>query len=294
MKFPFTCPSPAGFASSPEWNGERFVAGGISTSVLEYSENFAGWSDDLTAMHEEVAGNSHPIDLASRSNALSQIRRILPNGEGVILEIGCSSGFMLREMKRDFPKALILGADVVKAPLYRIAEEQPGIPLFRFDLLKCPLPDEIADVVVMLNVFEHIEDDVGAMSHVFKLLKSGGALIVEVPSGRRLYDKYDEELHHFRRYSSAELRAKLKGVGFTLDWESHLGFLLFPFFALAKHINQLSIPKARKDTVVQASVAQTAGSPLFKIAMDLERKYFSKNRLPFGIRVVAVAKKPKK
>ena len=75
MKLPFTLPPPSGYSASPVWAGQYFVLGDQHIQVLEYSENFAGWSDDLTSLHEEAAGDSHPIDLASRNDAVAQIKK---------------------------------------------------------------------------------------------------------------------------------------------------------------------------------------------------------------------------
>ena len=183
--------------------------GDQSTPVLEYSENFAGWSDDLTALHEEALGDGHPIDFASRKDALAASeKKFMPSDKAVIMEIGCSSGYLIRDLVKAFPEAVIIGADVVKEPLYRLANNFPGVPLIRFDLLRCPLPDKSVDVLVMLNVLEHIEDDLEALQKAFNLLKPGGALIIEVPACPGLYGAYDAELRHFRRYSAKELTVK--------------------------------------------------------------------------------------
>lgn len=174
MTLPFELPVLAGYSTPPKWDGRNFVFGDQCTPVLEYSENFTGWSDDLTALHEEVTGDSHPIDLASRHDAVEQVKKFIPSPQSVIMEIGCSSGFLIRDLVKFFPKAVILGADVVKEPLYRLTRDLPGIPLIRFDLLQCPLPEQSVDVLVMLNVLEHIEDDMGALRKAFNLLKPGG------------------------------------------------------------------------------------------------------------------------
>ena len=175
MNLPFNLPPPTGYSVSPKWDGQNFLFADQCTPILEYSENFAGWSDDLTALHEEVAGDSHPIDLASRYDAVAQVKKFMPSANAVIMEIGCSSGFLIRDLAKSFPKAVLVGADVVKEPLYRLAKNLPGIPLIRFDLLQCPLPGRCVDVLVMLNVLEHIEDDVDALQKAFNLLKPGGA-----------------------------------------------------------------------------------------------------------------------
>lgn len=291
MILPFDFPPPVGCSVSPKWDGQNFVFGNQSAPVLEYSENFAGWSDDLTALHEEAAGDSHPIDLASRHDAVAQVKKFMPSAHAVIMEIGCSSGFLIRDLAKSFPEAVVVGADVVKEPLYRLAKTLPGIPLIRFDLLQNPLPDQSVDVLIMLNVLEHIEDDVMALQKAFNLLKPGGVLIIEVPAGPSLYDAYDAELHHFRRYSASELQAKLTQAGFKVSRRSHLGFVLFPAFAAVKMLNKW-LPTRKNKTVVRDQAASTSSSGLVKSAMEFESRYLASFQLPFGIRVLMNAQRP--
>jgi len=290
MILPFDLPAPTGCSSAPKWDGRNFVLGDKVTPVLEYSENFVGWSDDLTALHEDALGDGHPIDFASRRDALLQVKKQRPSGSSVIMDLGCSSGFLIKDLVKFFPKATIVGADVVKEPLYRLAKTCPGIPLIRFDLLRCPLPDKTVDVLVMLNVFEHIEDDLGAMKKAFNLLKPGGALIVEVPACPSLYSAYDKELRHFRRYSAAELYGKLNQAGFTVSRKSHLGFILFPAFAIVKLMDKCF--NFRKNTsAVRQQAGSTSGNPLVKWALEFETSHLCNLQLPFGIRLLAVGVK---
>jgi len=292
MNLPFSFPAPSGHSDIPKWDGQTFIIDGQRTPVLEYSENFAGWSDDLTALHEEAAGDSHPIDIASRKNAIEQVRRsLLPNVSSLIMEIGCSSGFLIKDLIKSFPGSTVVGADVVKEPLNRLARDLPGVPLIRFDLLKCPLPDQSVDVLVMLNVLEHIEDDVRALKNAIKLLKPGGSLVIEVPAGPFLFDAYDKELHHFRRYSAAELNDKLREAGFRVVKQSHLGFILYPAFVVVKLMNKWLTFKINR-TVVRDRASITSGSLLVRWAMKLETNYLGNIRLPFGIRATAVASRP--
>src|SRR5205085_10979289 len=121
----------------------------------------------------------------------------------VILAVGCSSAFLHRDLRRELPDASIIGADYVRGPLDDLHRSMPDIPLLQFDLVQCPLPSESVDVVVLLNVLEHIENDAGAMEQVARILKPGGAAVIEVPAGPHLYDVYDKVLMHFRRYRSS-------------------------------------------------------------------------------------------
>lgn len=289
----FSFPSPAGVNVVPQWTGAGFRLGDTVVPLLEYSENFEGWSDDLTALHEEAAGDSHPIDLASRDNAIAQLAARFKQSESpIFLEIGCSSGFMLKAMLRQFPSAMIIGADVVRNPLLALAREIPTIPLLRFDLLQCPLASESCDAVVMLNVLEHIRDDVGALAQAYRILRPGGVAVIEVPAGPHLFDVYDKALKHFRRYSMRELTEKLRNVGFTIERQSHLGFFLYPAFAAVKRRNQRTADAfADPNAVVMAQASESSSSRLLSIAVSMEKILGRWISYPTGIRCLVVGRK---
>jgi SAM-dependent methyltransferase len=255
---------------------------------MEYSSDMSGWEDGLTAVHEEATGSDHPIDIASRAVALDSLGTYLHNPSGTILEVGCSSGYLLPLIKERFPRAAVFGADVVKQPLLRLAEQNPDLPLLRFDLTQCPLPDGCVDAVVMLNVLEHIENEQAALSHVYRVLRPGGILVLEVPAGPELYDYYDKYLRHYRRYKQTDLTKVCARAGFEPLSISHLGFWLYPAFWLVKKINRRNAPRDAEevDRRVKEQITKTGASRLLGLAMSFER--FATNRLrlkyPAGIR----------
>jgi 2-polyprenyl-3-methyl-5-hydroxy-6-metoxy-1,4-benzoquinol methylase len=153
-----------------------------------------------------------------------------PSDAPVILEIGCSSGFMLMLARERLPNARWIGSDYVRGPLEKLAAEVPQLPLLHFDLRTCPLPDDSVDAVLLLNVLEHIDDDALAMHQVHRILRPGGVAVIEVPARPELYDVYDELLMHHRRYTGAGLRQLLLTAGFEISRFSHLGTLLYPLF----------------------------------------------------------------
>src|SRR3989338_905419 len=131
LAFPF----PMVDGNNPIWNGSDFCLGNQLVKVLEYGANNNGWTDDLTEFHEETAGENHFIDKASRQHALDQIQNYVKGKNAIILEIWCSSGFMLDAMQKLFSKHIIIGSDVVRTPLIKLSQKIHGIPLLRFDLV---------------------------------------------------------------------------------------------------------------------------------------------------------------
>ncbi len=174
----------------------------------------------------------------------------------------------------------------------RVGDAMKDIPLLRFDLSKCPLPDSCADAIVALNVLEHIEADEAALAHCYRALRPAGIPVLEVPHGPELFDDYDRELMHFRRYRIAELSAMCARQGFKILSRSHTGFLLYPAFLLSKKLSKRQSGKGAKLGVVERSIEWSAYfNKLGDVAMsseDLLRKFVY---LPVGIRCSLVCGK---
>ena len=287
-------PLPSG--EKPIWDGEVFHLGKRLVRVLSYSSDYSGWDGDLTALHETVTGDGrHPIDVVSRNTAINALNRYCLPADGAVLEIGCSSGFFLRDLKQAFPEAEIFGADVVMNTLERLGNSLSGVPLMQMDILQCPLGERQFDAVIALNVLEHIEDDEAALAMMAKLLKPNGILVLEVPQGPDLYDYFDSYLRHCRRYSKKELQDKIAGSGLRLQEIDFLGFVPYLPFWLVKKYNRMRFGSkgekfSRDGELVFEQIKATTGSKVLKIAFSVENAVFGKIGAPIGIRCTAVAR----
>jgi SAM-dependent methyltransferase len=289
-------PWPRVNGASPEWTGRGFVVDGQPRAILDYEAGESGWSDDLTRFHEDAAGEGlHPIDIASRRRARQALKRhVAGSSAPVILEVGCSSGFLLRELTEDWPQSLVIGSDYIAGPLNRLAERFPALPLLRFDLVQCPLPTASVDAVVLLNVLEHIDDHLSAMRQVARVLKPGGVAVVEVPAGPHLFDVYDKYLQHYRRYRLADAVTLVDRAGLQVIQRSHLGFFVYPGFALVKrrHRRWLNAPEEVQRSIVEQSISSSKQSVLLSWMSALEEFLARWVSYPVGIRCVLVSTKP--
>lgn len=279
---------------SPIWTGNKFVLSGEKLDYLCYDEAESGWSQDLTAMHEKEAGDgNHPIDLLSRHYAHKSLRPVLER-LGTVLDVGCSSGFLLREIRSQYPQANLMGADYLPDIVSRCVVKLPSVPMLQFDLRTCPLADNSLDAVVALNVLEHIDQDEKALAHIFRILKPGGVAHVEVPAGLTLYDFYDEVLMHHRRYGRKELIKKCKNAGFRVTRTFGIGWVLYPVFFVVKKKNRWlgkRLSEIEKKALVAGAIQKTGGSHMLRIFLSLERAIGKRFALPFGIRHCVVLKK---
>src|SRR4051812_30422845 len=197
----FPWPRPTGSLGKPLWDGTGFLVDGEFRRILEFDPGESHWSPELTALHEREAGSQHPIDRASRLLAIDSFRRFVPVEDPIVLDVGCSSGYVLKHIRRALPKASLIGSDYILPPLINLAREMPNLPILQFDLRNCPLPANGVDVVTALNVLEHVDQDEQALAHIHRILRPKGVAHVEVPAGPHLYDVYDQYLMHHRRYN---------------------------------------------------------------------------------------------
>lgn len=73
------------------------------------------------------------------------------------------------------------------------------------------------DNIVMVNVLEHIEDDISATAGLYDALKPGGALLIFVPALPFLFSRLDRIYGHYRRYTKQTLRECIAAAGFEIE-----------------------------------------------------------------------------
>ena len=150
------------------------------------------------------------------------------------------------------------------------------------------------NAVVLLNVLEHIADDNLALAEVYRILKPGGVVVIEVPAGPHLMDIYDRLVMHFRRYTLRDIKDKVVQAGFQIVIASHLGFLPYPAFYWAKWKNR-RLAAADEDVIrrsVSSDMQRTRRSRLLAVLMKAENLLDRVMPLPWGMRCVLTGKKP--
>jgi ubiquinone/menaquinone biosynthesis C-methylase UbiE len=160
------------------------------------------WAESLEEMFDEDNSVAHPIDLYERK-MIMEFLRLRQGGAGyscVICDFGCSTGFMLREIQKGIPNSILAGVDIIDSGLRKLHTYNPETVLFKCDITAIPFPSKILDVVLCLNVLEHISDDEKVLREFYRILGDQGTACIVVPYGKKLYDYYDKGCMHVRRY----------------------------------------------------------------------------------------------
>jgi ubiquinone/menaquinone biosynthesis C-methylase UbiE len=103
------------------------------------------------------------------------------------------------------------------------------------DVQHLPFKSDAYDVVIALDVFEHLEDDIASMKEIRRVLKDEGILIFNTPACMSLFSYHDKAFHHVRRYAAGELKNKLNSAGLPVKFITYWSFFIFPaVFAVRK------------------------------------------------------------
>jgi SAM-dependent methyltransferase len=134
-----------------------------------------------------------------------------------VLEVGCGIGTYTAEMAVGSRK--VVAMDMERAFIDEAARrlgQHPNVQLICGDATETQLPktnDEPFDTVVLLDVLEHIEDDVALLARLRSRLRPGGHLVLKVPAMPSLYSPMDEAIGHWRRYGRRGLTQVISRAG---------------------------------------------------------------------------------
>ena len=149
-----------------------------------------------------------------------------------------------------------------------------------------PFVGQTFDLIALLDVLEHLDDDAAALRALRVRLKPGGWLLITVPAYPFLWSRHDELHHHKRRYVARDLRAVIEAVGLRVHYLSYFNTWLFPLIAAVRlarvgsgHSGDLSMP----NKFANALLTQIFAS---------ERLLLGRVAFPFGVSLLALARNP--
>jgi SAM-dependent methyltransferase len=97
-----------------------------------------------------------------------------------VLEIGCGKGAMLSHLQDKGHR--VVGMDLDPRPVHEARAERGGLPVLVAHGTALPFGDGAFDIVLSFDVFEHIADSDAHLSEVRRVLRPGGAYLLQTPN----------------------------------------------------------------------------------------------------------------
>ncbi len=181
--------------------------------------------------------------LGAPANGLRiRLRHVLPATDGCypsILDAGCGSGVFSFELAKRHPEAKVTGVELESGLVARANEiarraHLSNCSFQQGDVTKLGFSDEF-DLVVSVDNFEHVEDDIAAMRTLLHALHPGGRLVAHVPGYERRWIllrrrvNFDVPGHVRPGYRAGELVAKLRDAGFDVTGHQYTYGMLETF-----------------------------------------------------------------
>lgn len=183
---------------------------------------------DLREEHTQGAYR-HPWEVARFRFFADLLRRRGRLEAARVLDVGSGDAWFASQLVAQLPRGAQVtcwdtgydqGAGSKAAPELRLVKERPA--------------GEV-DLMLLLDVLEHVEDDRGFLGALVRdNARSGAAVLVSVPAWQSLFTAHDTFLHHYRRYSPAQGRALLEQAGLTIVAQGGLFHSLIVPRALGK------------------------------------------------------------
>ncbi len=208
--------------------------------------------------------------------------------KGNILDFGCGTGLMLRKLQQTNSSQIhIFGADHSSHSL-DVCRKIPGITLFDLRTDSNLLNQKKYDVILCMDVLEHIEEQDPFLENLNSLLATNGRLLLTVPAYEFLWSGEDFVSHHIRRYTQNQLRKTLEKY-FDIQYISYFNFFLLPVILSYLFFLRLFMPKSMYETNVKPT-SHLANTILEKI-FSFERFLLKYVSFPVGHSIIVICNK---
>lgn len=200
-----------------------------------------------------------------------------------ILDAGCGSGRNMVELARH---GSVTGVELSDASA-QLARERKCGEVLEGSVMDMLLDDDTFDLVVSLDVIEHLDDDVGALGELRRVTKPGGALLVTVPAYQWLWSGHDEINHHRRRYNRRGLLEAAQAAGWRCEHATHFNSLLLPAAIVLRALER--IKPATTTSSLDLWVPPFPLNTLLRQPLNLEAMLIGRGiSIPAGLSLLAV------
>jgi len=206
--------------------------------------------------------------------------------EAKVLDIGCGTGAILEQLKG---LGKVWGIEKDKLAVDYCRQKMPKANITQ-GIFPEEVPAEKFDLVTILDVLEHIADDEKALQKASEILKPAGVLIVTVPAYKFIWSSHDQVNQHYRRYTLIELKQKLKKTGLRIKKISYFNTILFLPIVIGKVAKRI-FGSSKPTSHLKDGLPPVFLNQILEMIFSLEKDLLPFFNLPFGISIIAIAKK---
>ncbi len=203
-----------------------------------------------------------------------------------VLDVGAGTGFFSRQLLR---RDHVTSATCVD-PGYGCDRDEliEGKPL----LFRRSVARASADLVLLMDVLEHVAEDAGLLRSYVRQVDSGTRFIVTVPAFSWLWSGHDVFLGHQRRYTLGQIRGVVEASGLVVEDTCYLYGALFPLAAATRLLGRLRDALTGRDGArSQMRLCGRLCNGALWAACRAELLMFRRNKL-FGLTAMVIARKP--
>ena len=176
----------------------------------------------------------------------------------------------------------VIGVDASRVPLAM----RPGDPVVLARLEALPFGKDAFDLVTALDLLEHLEDDLGGVRELGRVLRPGGRVLIFVPALPFLWGLQDDVSEHKRRYTGSSLRRVIEGAGLAVERLSYFNTALFLPILAARLAMRLYRPPVASENSLRTPLLDR----VFGAVFGAEAPLLARWDLPIGVSLMAVAR----
>ena len=201
-----------------------------------------------------------------------------------VLEVGCGFGNFTAELLRNHE---VVAVDVEQPYIDVLEQRLSGRPGLTTEVgalgdseLVNRLEGRALDSAVLLNVLEHIDDDVRALRDLTSILEPASTVVIQVPAHSWLYGEADRALGHVRRYDRRQLEGVIERSGMHIErsWQFNTLGVLGWFVS----------GRVRRQTMFSNRRLW-----LYEALVPIQRALEPARGVPLGLSLMAVASTPR-
>ncbi|MCG6986650.1 MAG: class I SAM-dependent methyltransferase [Gemmatimonadetes bacterium] len=219
---------------------------------------------------------------AREALVLGELNRLRPPaGWKRALDVGCGDGLLFDRL--DAYATRVEGVEPDQALVSPERAAEGSIHVRPFDATF--RPGGSYDLVLFLDVLEHMEDAGGAVAHAATLLEPGGVALVTVPAFRHLWTTHDDLNRHVTRYTRSEL-VTLLSQAFAVEKARYFFRWVHPAKVLQRTMEGVRRPEPSLPGIPPAPL-----NGVMYAMSRVEEAVLGWSRIPVGSSLLAVARK---